>query len=333
MGRRPHVVVVGSVMTDMTVLLDRIPAAGETLVGSSFLLGFGGKGANQAVMAALLGAQVSMIACVGADAFGKEAVANLKSLGIDTAGVSVLEGAATGVAPIWVEASGENRIVIVPGANARMSVGQVDQAMAAAGAPDLVICQLEIPLDCVRRALELGREHDATTILNPAPFVEESRELLELADWITPNEVEFDALSRLLPTAHAGLPAPVEERLGPVGGRLGASILMTHGERGALLCRAGEQDVHRIAAPTAEVLDTSGAGDAFVGAFACALAGGAEDLSAAELAVRCASMTVEAPGTQASFPQAAARLSDPSEHPGGVGDGRRPPADSVRTGG
>jgi ribokinase len=332
-GRRPHVVVVGSVMTDMTVALERIPAAGETLVGSSFLLGFGGKGANQAVMAALLGARVSMVACVGADAFGEEAVENLESLGIDTQGVSVLEGAATGVAPIWVEASGENRIVIVPGANAQMSVGQVEQAMAAAGVADLVICQLEIPLECVRRALELGREQNATTILNPAPFVEEACEVLELADWIAPNEVEFDALSQILPAAGAALPAALEKRLAPVGERLGASILMTHGERGALLCRAGEQDVRSIAAPAAEVLDTSGAGDAFVGAFACALAGGAEDLSAAELAVRCASMTVEAPGTQASFPQAAARLTEGSEGSGTIGDDRRPPADSVMTAG
>jgi ribokinase len=331
MSRRPHVVVVGSVMTDMTVALERIPAAGETLVGSSFLLGFGGKGANQAVMAALLGARVSMIACVGADAFGEEAVENLQSLGIDTRGVSVLEGAATGVAPIWVEASGENRIVIVPGANAQMSVAQVEQAMAAAGVPDLVICQLEIPLQCVRRALELGREQKATTILNPAPFVEEACEVLGLADWIAPNEVEFDALSRILPGA--ALPAALEERLAPVGASLGASILMTHGERGALLCRAGEHDVQSIAAPAAEVLDTSGAGDAFVGAFACALAGGAEDVSAAELAVRCASMTVEAPGTQASFPQAAARLTESSEGPEVTGADRRPPADNVTAAG
>ena len=333
MSRRPHVVVVGSVMTDMTVALERIPGAGETLVGSSFMLGFGGKGANQAVMAALLGARVSMVACVGADPFGSEAVENLRSLGIDTRGVSALEGIATGVAPIWVEASGENRIVIVPGANAQMSTGHVEEAMAAAGRADLVICQLEIPLECVRTALELGREQNAMTILNPAPFVEEAYEVLGMADWIAPNEVEFDALSQIPAATGAALPATLEERLAPVGGRLGLSILMTHGEHGAVLCRAGEQHVQRITAPVAEVLDTSGAGDAFVGAFAFALAGGADDVSAAELAVRCASMTVEAPGTQASFAQAAARLSEGSDAHEAIGDDHRPPAGSVTTAG
>jgi ribokinase len=309
----PRVLVVGSVMTDMTVSLDRMPAAGETLVGRSFLLGFGGKGANQATMAALLGAQVSMVACVGADAFGAEAVENLESLGIDTRGVRVLEGTATGVAPIWVEASGENRIVIVPGANTSMSVEQVEEAFAASDPPDVVICQLEIPLPCVRRALELGREHGATTILNPAPYVEEAGRLLELADWVTPNEVEFDVLSRTLPGDGDGdgrSAGTLEQQLLQAGRTLRCSLLMTHGERGALLFSAAAAEVRHVGAPPAEVLDTSGAGDAFVGAFATALARGAEDLTAAEAAVSCASMTVEAPGTQASFAQAAKRMLD-----------------------
>jgi ribokinase len=333
MSERPHVVVVGSVMTDMTVSLDRVPAAGETLVGNSFLLGFGGKGANQAAMAALLGARVSMVACVGTDAFGNEAIENLESLGIDTRGVAIVDGAATGVAPIWVESSGENRIVIVPGANGLMSAEQVDEAMAQAGVPDVVICQLEIPLACVRRALERGRDQHATTILNPAPFAGEACELLELADWVTPNEVEFDALSQILLADDGAEPGTLESTLGRVGSRLDASVLVTHGEHGALLCRAGEQEVHRFAAPAANVLDSSGAGDAFVGAFAYALASGAGDLGAAESAVRCASMTVEAPGTQASFAQAAARFSDPPVTPGVLGDASGTPADSARTAG
>jgi ribokinase len=283
-------------------------------------------------MAALLGARVSMIACVGADTFGREAIENLQSLGIDTQGVAVLDGAATGVAPIWVEASGQNRIVIVPGANDLMNVRQVEEGIAAAAVPDVLICQLEIPLECVWRALELGREHRATTILNPAPFVDESCELLDMADWITPNEVEFDALGRILLGDDPALSANPQERLGPVGARLGASILMTHGEHGALLCRAGEEEVRSIPAPAAAVIDSSGAGDAFVGAFACALAGGATDLAAAELAVRCASMTVEAPGTQASFAQAAARLSGGhSEHQAREADGSAPTVDGART--
>ncbi len=310
MDAAPHVVVVGSVMTDMTVSLDRVPAAGETLVGRSFLLGFGGKGANQATMAALLGARVSMVACVGSDAFGAEALENLRSLGIDTSGVRVLDGAATGVAPIWVDARGENRIVIVPGANSLMSVEQVEEALEALPAPDVLICQLEIPLACVRRALELGQERRAVTILNPAPFDDEARHLLHLATWVTPNEIEFEALSAVLPAVASG-PAPtLEDRLACASEVLGCSLLVTHGEHGALLCSNGRGDVRHLPAPPAAVIDTSGAGDALVGAFATGLARGEDDQGAAEMAVRCASMTVEACGTQASFAQAAQRFSE-----------------------
>jgi ribokinase len=327
MGTAARVLVVGSVMTDMTVSLDRMPAAGETLVGRSFLLGFGGKGANQATMAAMLGAQVSIVACVGDDPFGGEAVENLESLGIDTRGVRVLEGSATGVAPIWVDASGENRIVIVPGANSLMTVEQVEEAFAAADRPDVVICQLEIPLPCVRRALELGREHGATTILNPAPYAAEAARLLELADWVTPNEVEFDALRETLPALDGGSPETLEEQLARATETLRCSLLMTHGEHGALLCSAVSPGVRHLAAPAAEVLDTSGAGDAFVGAFATGLARGDDDLTAAEAAVRCASMTVEAPGTQASFAQAATRMSTESAATANTGGGASPAGD------
>jgi ribokinase len=308
MNERPHIVVVGSVMADMTAWLDRVPEAGETLVGRSFLLGFGGKGANQAAMAALLGARVSMVACVGGDSFGSDAIANLSSLGIDTNGVSVLSEAATGVAPIWVDGNGQNRIVIVPGANSLMRTDQVDAALDAAGPADVVICQLEIPLACVRRALERGREQGAVTILNPAPFLEDASDLLGLADWVVPNEIEFDALARILLGADAVAPGSPAESLPRIAAALGASMLVTHGEHGALLCRPGEDGVQRIPAPTVSVVDTSGAGDAFVGAFALALAAGAPPLDAAESAVRCASLTVGLPGTQASFAQSAARL-------------------------
>jgi ribokinase len=309
MSERPHIVVVGSIMADMTVWLDRVPAAGETLVGRSFRLGFGGKGANQAAMAALMGARVSMVACVGGDSFGSDAIANLGTLGIDAAGVAVLPEQATGVAPIWVDENGENRIVIVPGANSLMSTDQVDAALDPADPPDVVICQLEIPLACVRHALQRGREQGAVTILNPAPFLDEAAELLGLADWVVPNEIEFEALARILLGADAPAPASLADGLPRIAAMLGASVLVTCGERGALLCRAGEDGVQEIPAARVEVIDTSGAGDAFVGAFARALAGGASAAAAAESAVRCASLTVGLPGTQASFASSAARLS------------------------
>jgi ribokinase len=326
-SERPHILVVGSVMADMTVWLDRLPAAGETLIGRSFLLGFGGKGANQAAMAALMGARVSMVACVGGDPFGRDAIGNLDSLGIDARGVAVLSDAATGVAPIWIDGSGQNRIVIVPGANSLMGTDQVDAAFHSSDPPDVVICQLEIPLACVRRALERGRELGATTILNPAPFVDEASELLPLADWVVPNEIEFDALSRILLEPDAVAAAALGESVPRVAAMLGSSILVTHGERGALFCRPGEKGVQRIPAPAVAVVDTSGAGDAFVGAFARELAGGAPALAAAESAVRCASLTVSMPGTQASFAQSATSLTAAD----GVG-GDGPLASSQRAG-
>jgi ribokinase len=336
LSERPHIVVVGSIMADMTVWLDRLPAAGETLVGRSFMLGFGGKGANQAAMAALTGARVSMVACVGGDPFGSDAIGNLSALGIDAEGVAVLADAVTGVAPIWVDGNGENRIVIVPGANSLMSTDQVGAALSAGDPPDVVICQLEIPLDCVRRALERGRELGARTILNPAPFVAEATELLALADWVVPNELEFDALSRILLDSDAEEPAPLAESIPRIADLLGSSMLVTHGDLGAFLCRAGDEGVQRIPAPAVAVVDTSGAGDAFVGAFARALAGGAAPLAAAESAVRCASLTVGLPGTQASFPRSADRLGGIDGVDGIEGDGPLPPhqrARNSRTGG
>jgi len=325
MSERPHILVVGSVMADMTVWVDRVPASGETVVGRSFLLGFGGKGANQAAMAALMGARVTMVACVGGDRFGSDAIGNLEALGVDARGVAVLADAATGVAPIWVDANGENRIVIVPGANSSMSTDQVDAAMDSPDPPDVVICQLEIPLPCVRRALERGRERGATTILNPAPFAAAAIELLPLADWVVPNEIEFDAMSRILLDSDPVPSAALTESVPEVAAQLGSSLLVTHGEHGALLCRPGEGGVQRIPAPAVTVVDTSGAGDAFVGAFARELAGGAAPLAAAESAVRCASFTVALPGTQASFAQSAARLGRAAgaEQDGAVASGQR----------
>jgi ribokinase len=320
-------------MADMTVWLDRLPAAGETLIGRSFLLGFGGKGANHAAMAALMGARVSMVACVGGDPFGRDAIGNLDSLGIDSSGVAVLSDAATGVAPIWVDGSGQNRIVIVPGANSLMSTDQVDAAFDSCDVPDVVICQLEIPLACVRRALERGRELGATTILNPAPFVDEASELLPLADWVVPNEIEFDALSRILLDPDAVSFAALGESVPRVAARLGSSILVTHGERGALFCRPGEEGVQSIPAPAVAVVDTSGAGDAFVGAFARALAGGAPAFTAAQAAVRCASLTVSMPGTQASFAQSAAGLAGADGSDGGGPLAASQRAGNTRTGG
>ena len=170
-GRRaePTILVVGSTMTDMIAYADRFPGAGETVIGDSFSLGFGGKGANQAVMCALLGASVQFVGCLGQDMFGQMTLENLSSFGIDTSTVTFTDGAATGVAPIWVDATGENRIIVVPGANGMLEPETIDTAVRSARA-DVVLTQLEVPERCVAQALRSAKDVGITSILNPAPM-------------------------------------------------------------------------------------------------------------------------------------------------------------------
>ena len=296
-----RVVVVGSVMTDMTVYLDRVPSAGETLLGRSFTFGHGGKGANQAVMAALLGAEVELVACVGDDDFGTRALDNLAEVGITALGVRRVANVTTGVAPIWVDAAGENRIVIVPGANNHMTPAHVEAAFARVPAPDVVICQLEIPLDCVERALALGQDVGAVTILNPAPIMDVGIDVLRRTSWLVPNESEFQGLRMQLLGADDHL--DLRDAVQRVSTLLGAGLVVTLGASGALLCAQSEAEVQQVDAPKAVVVDTSGAGDAFVGAFAYALGGTTMPPSkAVRFACACASRSVERRGTQSSFP-------------------------------
>lgn len=288
-------------MTDMTVRVDRMPGPGETLEGTSFQLGNGGKGANQAVMAAMLGAKVEVVACVGDDEFGAAAIRNFAEWGIHTACVREVGGASTGVAPILVDRTGENRIVIVPGANSRMVVEDVDSAFATMEAPDAVLCQLEVPLDCVERALLHGREAGAVTVLNPAPFAPVSRETLELADWIVPNEIEFESLRAGVVGGQSGR---LTDDVGAFGALLGTGVAVTCGEHGAIVYTAEPNgETQAVPARAASATDTTGAGDAFAGSFAYAIARGVEPLLAAEFACACASSSVERAGTQSSYPR------------------------------
>jgi ribokinase len=298
----PRIAVVGSVMTDMIVRAPRVPDAGETIEGSSFQLGNGGKGANQAVMAASLGAEVEMVACVGDDAFGGAALENFADWRIRTDSVRQVPGVSTGVAPILVDDEGQNRIVIVTGANAEMEMDAVDTAFANMPAPNVVLCQLEIPTGCVGRGLEQGRRAGATTILNPAPFKPLPREILQLADWIVPNEVEFEALRADL---LGGLPGDIEDDVRRLSDVLGAALAVTRGERGALIVSPDDDTPQAVPATQVKVLDTTGAGDSFAGAFAYALARGAAPALAARFACACASSSVERHGTQSSYPRGA----------------------------
>ena len=300
----PRIAVVGSVMADMMVALDRVPEGGETLPGNSFALGHGGKGANQAVMAALLGAEVSMVACVGADEFGDQALENFRRYGISTAGMRRLENVSTGVAPIWVDATGENRIVIVPGANQLMTVDQVEAAFTEGPMPSVVLCQLEIPTSCVHAALRRGADGGAVTILNPAPAADIAPETLGLATWLVPNEIEFARLAP--PVIGQQTSGVLDDDICAFARVLGVGVAVTLGRAGVLVHdgRASAGPL-RIPAPAVEATDTSGAGDAFVGAFGWALARAASPEEAAVFGCACAASSVQRRGTQASFPRGA----------------------------
>jgi ribokinase len=284
-------------MVDLIAYAGHAPAAGETVMGDDFRIGFGGKGANQAVMARLLGAEVAMVNALGDDVFGDMTVANFVGLGIDVTHVSRVPGA-SGVAPIWVEPDGTNRIIIVPGANGAMVPADAVAALEAlhSFAPlDVVVGQLEIPQAVTAAAFEAARRLGAVTVLNPAPAVDLEPALLAAADWLVPNEHEFARLAGASPDA-------TDAELVAFARSTGARVVVTLGSRGAALL--GEDGaVRRIAAEPVRAVDTTGAGDAFIGAFAFGLAKGLPAEAAVRLGIRCATDSVLRPGTQASFPR------------------------------
>ena len=295
----PTVLVIGSTMIDMIAYADRVPEPGETLVGNTFSLGFGGKGANQAVMCALLGASVRFVGCLGQDQFGQMTLDNLNSFDIDTSAVTFTDRAATGAAPIWVDATGENRIIIVPGAN-NMLDPDVVEAVVREERADVVLTQLELPDACVDRALRAANEVGSVSILNPAPMRSVQPELLSLCTWLIPNRAELEGIASLL-SLDDGL--DLRELADACAAAIGSNLVVTIGADGALICdREAGRTV--VGAPQASAVDTTGAGDAFVGAFAYALAVGASAVDAVAFGCACASASVESPGTQTSFPRA-----------------------------
>ena len=290
----PIIVVVGSTMIDMITYSQKIPHSGQTVIGDSFSLGFGGKGANQAVMAARLGATVHMINTLGNDVFGESTIKNFKEQGVETTHINQVQGA-SGVAPIWVEPDGTNRIICVPGANNKMRVEQVEESLEAIGEFSILIGQLEIPQEVTAAAFRSARRRGIPTLLNPAPFAPLSEELIELCDWIIPNESEFTGLN-----SKGNLPDSDEEIL-QVSKKVGSKLVVTLGEQGAAFIDHAES-ITRVPAPTVKAIDTTGAGDAFVGAFAFALASGFDVKKSVSLGCLCASDSVTRKGTQSSYP-------------------------------
>lgn len=288
--------VVGSNMTDLITYGDRLPCAGETLEAIRFAVGRGGKGANQAVAAARLGAAVTMVGRVGADDFGRETLRSLQSDGIDIGHVLATPGATTGVAPIFVAANGENSILIVKGANALVSPADVAAASDALLRCDLILLQLEIPLETVYATIDWAQRHDRRVLLNPAPATDSlAFDRIATVDYFVPNQTELAILSAM-PT---GTVAEAETAARHLLDRGMKQIIVTLGGDGVLLV-VPDGALH-IPAVAVEATDTTGAGDAFIGAFAFHLTSGYGLDAAVRMAVAYAALSVTRPGTQTSF--------------------------------
>lgn len=291
---KPTVIaVVGSAMMDLTAYAQILPEPGQTLAGQHFTTGFGGKGANQAVMAAHCGAEVHFIGKLGEDVFGGSILDNFVKVGINTDYVERSK-TPTGVAHIWVAGDGENRIIIIPGANHEIEIEKAVDAINSIKDLSIVVAQCEIIQEVTLNAFRAAKARGCTTILNPAPYQEISPELLELCDWIIPNETEFRELSGQLPTSDEILKSF----------RPGKNSIVTLGSQGAVYISADGQ-LTKVSAPKVTAVDTTGAGDAFVGAFACSLAIGSDPVSAMTLGIKVASFSVTRKGAQSSYPDQA----------------------------
>lgn len=290
------VVVIGSLNMDLVTRAPRLPRGGETLIGESFATVSGGKGANQAVAAARLGAQVSMVGCVGSDAYGEELRGALLAEQIDCQAVSTVDDS-SGVALIVVDDNSQNAIVIVAGANGALTPKVIDRFDAVLQAADVIICQLEVPDATVGHALKRGRELGKTVILNPAPA---SRPLP--ADWyasidyLIPNESEASALSGL-PVDSLASAETAASRLIAMGA---GKVIITLGAQGSLF--ANGKGFEHFPAPKVKAVDTTAAGDTFVGGFAAALAAGKSEADAIRFGQVAAALSVTRAGAQPSIP-------------------------------
>ena len=292
----PRVLVVGSANVDFTVALPRLPRPGETVSEGTLLVARGGKGANQAVAARRLGAEVRLVACVGEDASGRDVRQALTDEGIGVEAVVTTAQAATGTALIVVDAEGRNQIAVAPGANRALTVADVDRRDADFAWAEVVVCSLEVPLATARRALECARRHGALTILNPAPLPDRGLDFLDLADYVTPNEGEAARLTGL-PLADFDSGATVAAAIRARGA---AHAVVTLGA-GGVLAEGRDERVH-VPAFEVTVVDTTGAGDAFNGALAVALAERRPMAAALRFANAAAALACTRRGAQPSLP-------------------------------
>jgi ribokinase len=293
--RQARIAVVGSANVDLTSFTDQFPKAGETVFGESFDLGFGGKGANQAVAAKYCGAKVQMVARVGNDLFGPATIKNFKSLGIGARNVKTVKGVSSGVAPIFVEKSGQNRIVVVKGANDKLTAKGVNRAASRLKKADIIILQFEIPLSTVYHTVRFARKNKIRCIVNPAPALPVDLKRLANVDYFVPNETEAATIT--------GKPVDTVDQAKACAEYLLAQgirrVIITLGEKGALL--AGSDGMELIPSYKVQTKDTTGAGDAFIGSFAVFLAEGMAERDALARANLYAGLSTMKVGTQKSF--------------------------------
>lgn len=296
MNARPRVTVVGSFNYDLLARTPRMPIKGETILGGPFYMGPGGKGANQAVAAARLGANVSIVVKIGQDMFGDQALANLQREGISTDYVLRSAESHTGVALILVDAQGENEIVVAAGANALLTPTDVDSARQAIVRSNILLVELEVAIETIERAVRIAHEARVKVLLNPAPGRELSPDILRMVDVLTPNETEAQIITGL-PVRDLNEAEVAAHKLLALG--VGA-VVITLGAQGALAVTAtGAQHVH---GQSVKVVDTTGAGDAFSGALAVTLAEDRDLLSAVVFSNAAAALQVTRLGTAPAMP-------------------------------
>ena len=281
--------VIGSSNIDQIAYTQNIPADGETLFGDSFQMGFGGKGANQAVMAGLLGADVYMITCLGDDVYKEMTINNYEANNVNTDHIQLVKGA-SGVAPIWVDGTGQNRIIVIPGANNEIDAQKAISSIEAIGDISVLVGQCEIPMEVNHEVFQHAKNNSITTIFNPAPAKKLEREFLEHISWLIPNENEFELISGMEPN---------DDNFLKFNEEIPCNLIVTLGEKGAVL--VDENKTHYFEAPNVNAIDTTGAGDSFIGTFAYELSESNSPESCVKKAVEKASQSVTKKGTQSSY--------------------------------
>jgi ribokinase len=295
MAKRPRIAVVGSANIDLTTFTEKFPKAGETIFGQKFDLGFGGKGANQAVASRLCGADVFMVARVGNDLFGPATIQNFKKLGIDATHVKQIDGVSSGVAPIFVEPNGQNRIWVVKGANDLLKPADVDAAADLLRTVDCMVLQFEIPLETVYYSVSFARKNGIRCIVNPAPAQPVDMNALAGLDYFVPNESEAETITGM-PVRNVDEAKKCAEKLLSGGVK---RVIITLGANGSLL--ASREGMEHIAAFSVKSVDSTGAGDAFIGSFAVFLGEGLPEREAVRKANLYAGLSTTGVGTQKSF--------------------------------